>query len=188
MSHLSSWRSLVHGSPGEVRVTRALTIKPETLYTVEVALFMRSMLQLLDAAEAGGRLDILGCNVAQGDAGAQFISELESVYKFNVAASDDATAAIRRPQLCCGANDMDRENDMILETDGVDVTQVRTRRLWLARLPVRMTAAHGLCAGLFRRDNRAVERASRGVPSVRNGVLWQLHGHAERQCEPQGRH
>ena len=64
----------MHGSPSEVRVTKALTIKPETLYTVEVSLFMRSLLQLLDT-EAGGRLDILGCNVAQGDAGAQFISE-----------------------------------------------------------------------------------------------------------------
>ena len=128
----------MHGSPSEVRVTKALTIKPETLYTVEVSLFMRSLLQLLDT-EAGGRLDILGCNVAQGEAGAQFISELESVYSVNVAASDDATAAIRRPPLCCGANDMDRENDMILETDGVDVTQVRAP--WLAPPAA---SAHGL--------------------------------------------
>ena len=92
--------------------------------------------------------------------------KLESVYKFNVAASDDATAAIRRPPLCCGANDMDRENDMILETDGVDVTQVRTRRLWLARPAA---GAHACCSWTLRRSIST--RQSRSGAGVSGGAL-----------------
>ena len=117
-------------------------------------------------AECGAaRQDILGCNVAQGETGAQFISELESVYRVNVAASDDATAAIRQPPLCCGANDMDRENDMILETYGVDVTQVRAP--WLAPPAA---SAHGLFTAQVYFDATIAQWSGQlGVPTARCG-------------------
>ena len=127
-------RLVAHGSPGEIRVTKTLSITSASLFTQEVSLFMRSLVALLEPAAAepsarAGRLDLLGCNVAFGEEGARLIDELESLYKVNVAASDDVTAAIRpRPFCCgqCGANDMERESDMILETDGVDAVQVRS--------------------------------------------------------------
>ena len=156
----------MHGSPGVVHVTKTLMIRSDSLYTVEVSLFMRSVLELLDEAKdsssrSAGRLDILvGCNVAQGEAGAQLISDLESAYKVNVAASDDVTAAIRRAGCpccpCCPANDMER-SDMILESDGVDVTQVCVVIATRSSPPF-LTGYK--CAGLLRSDDHGVDRGS----------------------------
>ena len=58
----------------------------------------------------GGRIDILGCNVAAEHEGKQLIEQLESRYTMDFAGSTDVTAATG-------------EGDMILESDDIDACE-----------------------------------------------------------------
>jgi hypothetical protein len=103
---------VLHGSKGEIKLTQTIAVTLETAENREISQFMRGLRKMLIH---GGRIDILGCDVAASPEGKQLIAKLEQLYGINFAASDDVTAVAK------GAGDMQ------LETDGVDLIAVRTR-------------------------------------------------------------
>lgn len=104
-----------HGGPGNVQLTKAMTISSSNAESEDVTLFFTCLdgCMILD-----GRIDLLACNVAASEQGQDFVAQLESGLGIDFAASDDVTTV--------GDGDDDGEvfGDMVLETDEVDTTKI----------------------------------------------------------------
>lgn len=98
-----------HGTSGQTALAvDAMLTLAELTANPELADFFNYLSGLL--AE-GGRIALLGCNVAEGELGAELINTLEELTGIDFAASDDATGNE-------GAG-----GDWLLETDGVDAAE-----------------------------------------------------------------
>ncbi len=95
-----------HGGPAALPLTRDAVLTLDTLGEPEMQAFFDGLAALL-APE--GRIDLLGCDLADGADGQVLVAALEEATGVDIAASDDATGAEASG------------GDWILETDGVDV-------------------------------------------------------------------
>ncbi len=96
-----------HGrGPGELIVTGDHVVDADSLGIPSVQAFWRGIAQCI---EPGGRIDLLGCDVADNAAGARLLHVLEQLTGVNLAASDDPTG-----------NEADG-GDWVLESDRIDV-------------------------------------------------------------------
>jgi len=159
---------VTHGSPGEIFLTSSVTISHSTVFAVDVAVFMKNMSALM---ADGGRLDVLGCNVAAGDEGEQLVDDLEQVYSVNVAASDDVTA--RGGGSCCGVA---RPADMVLETDKINAKAVyfddaKGFGEWDGRLKGGACKGCGMCLEAICCPKTASDRACRWCVGVIIGMI-----------------
>ena len=111
------------GEPGAIELTSTTAVTEATAEAPEVAAFMQGLAKLL---ADGGRIDVLGCSVAESPEGTRLIARLESLYGVNVAASTDITHA----------------GDMVLETDDVDVTALYFNRDRLSRWGGKLGGEH----------------------------------------------
>ena len=160
---------VTHGGPGEIFLTESVTISHSTLFSVDVAVFMKKVCALMKSKAEGGRLDILGCNVAEGAEGEQLVKEIEEVYGVEVAASDDVTA--RGDGRCCGVA---RPADMVLETDNIDAGSVYFTdgiKSWEGRLKGGCHMGCWLCLRAVICPKSPTDRAFRWCVGVVVGVI-----------------
>lgn len=95
-----------HGEAGRLFLASDAAIDLQTLVdNPDLAVFFEALSGYLSE---GGRVDLLGCDVASGDAGEELIATLEELTGIDFAASDDPTGNV------------DDSGDWLLETDDVD--------------------------------------------------------------------
>lgn len=95
-----------HGEAGRLFLASDAAIDLQTLVdNPDLAVFFEALSGYLSE---GGRVDLLGCDVASGDAGEELIATLEELTGIDFAASDDPTG------------NADDSGDWLLETDDVD--------------------------------------------------------------------
>lgn len=95
-----------HGENGSFALSEAVSVDEAALAEAWLGAFWSA---LGDTVADGGRIDLLGCDIAGSPAGDALVEALESLAGVDVAASDDATG------------NPDAGGDWFLETEGVDV-------------------------------------------------------------------
>lgn len=96
-----------HGEEGQFHLSSQTLVSANTIKTnFELRDFFKD---LGESLKSGGRLDLLGCNLAAGESGVLLMNSLENLIGKNVAASTNSTG-----------NSIN-EADWLLETDDVDV-------------------------------------------------------------------
>eukprot|EP01045_Picozoa_sp_COSAG04_P034318 COSAG04_NODE_7463_length_1124_cov_1.706341_1_plen_292_part_00 len=104
-----------------------------------------------------GRIDLLGCNVAEGVEGEAFVAALEKEYSCNFAASSDLTS-------------MKDGGDMILETDDIDVTAIYFDQAKLHKWDGELPRHHWTTAGFSQPGKKInVRRYGREIPGAKTG-------------------
>lgn len=131
-----------HGKPGVLELLSSSPMTSQSLQEDTVKTFWSELSELAEI-----RVDLLACDLTANEQGSEFVDRLEKITKKNFAASDDKTGAGS-----AGIDTEDDSGDFMLETDGVDATDLyfdRERlKLWNHKLFVG-AVLHG-CVAVYK--------------------------------------